>query len=96
MIKKNFIYSTQEVENFKAKALKEEHEIELRVLEEKEADKRECERLPKQYPYLKVNPKDYKEFRANIAADLKHHFPDMKFFNQKGVTIASTFVGLTE
>lgn len=81
--KENFIYPKDAVGRIKAKAQRETHEIELRVLAKKEADRKEQECLPSQYPYLKTNPKDYKELRANIMADLKHSFPNRKFSIKK-------------
>lgn len=81
--KENFIYPKDAVERIKAKAQRETHEIELRVLAKKEADRKEQAELPAKYPHLKPYPKNYNELRANIMADLKHSFPNRKFSIKK-------------
>lgn len=79
----NYIYPPEVVRELKLKAQRETRQREERALAKKEADRKEQESLPDKYPYLKPNPKNYKELRANIVADLKHHFPHRKFSVKK-------------
>ena len=81
--KDNFVFPPDAIERIKEKALRETEEIKRKEQEKADADRKEIESLPKQYPYLKQHPKWYMELRANIVADLKHNFTDTKFSIRK-------------
>jgi len=44
-----------------------------------EFNKNEVKNLPSLYPHLKANPVNAKEEKANLVAELKKHFPSIKF-----------------
>lgn len=81
--KDNFVFPPDAIERIKEKALRETEEIKRKEQEKADADRKEIELLPKQYPYLKPYPKGYMELRSNIMADLKHSFPNRKFSIKK-------------
>ncbi len=80
----NYIYPMDEVLEFITRADELTQQIKKKQEEKAAADNKEIQELPARFPHL--TPTDgynYKVFRANIIADLKHNFPDYKFSIQK-------------
>lgn len=80
----SYIYSEAEVK----KALQKANETAKKQTEEAEAkakgNKKEQVELPKKYPYLIPNPQDNEKItKKNLVAELKKHFPQVKFSVRK-------------
>lgn len=59
-------------------------EQEAKKLEKQNSDEKERENLPNLYPHLTVNKgSEYRLTRKNIVAELKKHFPEIKFSIRK-------------
>lgn len=82
----NYVYPESTVKA----AIRRANYLEKKIAEKQkakaEAERKERAELPSRFPWL--TPIDrkldtYKQLRANIVADLKHHFPDVKFSIKK-------------
>ncbi len=82
----NVVFSESRVKAAIRRADYLEKYIYNKEMADKLAKQKELQELPARFPHLKpINPQEdkYKQFRANLAAELKHRFPDTKFSIRK-------------
>lgn len=82
----NIVFSESKVKAAIRRADYLEKYIYNKEMADKLAKQKELQELPARFPHLKpINPQEdqYKQFRANLASELKHRFPDTKFSIKK-------------